>query len=447
MRYHPNSAEERAKMLEDMGVSSIDQFFTTIPEHLRLKQPLNLPASFSETDLIRYLKGLAAKNADPNRTAHFLGAGAYDHFRPVIIDGLISRSEFYTTYTPYQPEIAQGTLQAIFEFQTMICQLTGMEVANASMYDGSTALAEAVLMASRITKRKKIALSTAVHPEYREVLACYSKRAGLELEDVSFSASGTTSVDSLAIDNQTAAVVVQSPNFFGSIEQLEKIAEAAHGVGALFVVAVTEAISLALLKSPGECGADIVVGEAQSFGVPPSFGGPYVGFFASSMQHVRQMPGRLIGQAFDSNGNRGFVITLATREQHIRREKASSNICTNQGLCMLVATIYLATLGRRGLQEVAEQSLQKAAYTAREISKLDGYSLLFNSPTFNEFVVKTPRPASEIVDKLLSHQIIAGVPLSKYYTDMQDALLVCVTEQNTKEQIDRFVGGLKSLGA
>jgi glycine dehydrogenase subunit 1 len=434
-------------MLEDMGVSSIDQFFTSIPEHLSLKQPLNLPASFSETDLIRYLKGLAAKNADPNRTANFLGAGAYDHFRPVIIDGLISRSEFYTTYTPYQPEIAQGTLQAIFEFQTMICQLTGMEVANASMYDGSTALAEAVLMASRITKRKKIALSTAVHPEYREVLVCYGKRAGLELEDVPFSASGTTSVDSLAIDNQTAAVVVQSPNFFGSIEQLEKIAEAAHRVGALFVVAVTEAISLALLKSPGECGADIVVGEAQSFGVPPSFGGPYVGFFASSMQHVRQMPGRLIGQAFDSNGNRGFVITLATREQHIRREKASSNICTNQGLCMLVATIYLATLGRRGLQEVAEQSLQKAAYTAREISKLDGYSLLFNSPTFNEFVVKTPRPASEIVDKLLSHQIIAGVPLSKYYTDMQDALLVCVTEQNTKEQIDRFVGALKSLGA
>lgn len=445
MRYIPNSAEERAKMLDEMGVKSVEEFFASIPAHLRLNEPLKIPAAYSEPDLIKFFKNLAARNADPNRTSSFLGAGSYDHFRPVIIDTIISRSEFYTTYTPYQPEIAQGTLQAIFEFQTMICQLTGMEVANASMYDGSTALAEAALMANRITRRNKVLVSQAVHPEYREVLDTYLRNSGMTVEYVPFNNSGQTSLDALNVDEQTAAVMIQSPNFFGCLEEIEQAADAAHKAGALLVVAVAESVSLGLLKPPGSCGADIVVGEGQSFGIPPSYGGPYLGIFASRNQYQRQMPGRLIGQAVDVNGNRGFVITLATREQHIRREKATSNICTNEGLFMLIATVYLATLGRRGLQEVAYQNLQKAAYAARAIEQLDGYALLFQAPRFNEFVVKTPRPASEIVEKLLARDIIAGLPLSRYYQDMTHALLVCVTERLSREQIDQFVAALKQV--
>jgi glycine dehydrogenase subunit 1 len=444
MRYIPNSVEERAKMLEEMGVKSIEDFFNSIPAHLRLKEPLNLPPARSELDLIRYFKEIAARNADPNKTISFLGAGSYDHYRPLIIDTIISRSEFYTTYTPYQPEIAQGTLQAIFEFQTMICQLTGMEVANASMYDGSTALAEAALMSCRITKRKKVMISKAVHAEYRAVVECYLKRVGIKIETVLFNSNGQTAIDDLAIDDETAAIIVQSPNFFGCVEELEIASEKAHKSGALLIVSITEPLSLGLLKSPGSCGADIVVGEGQSFGIPSSYGGPYLGIFASRTQFQRQMPGRLIGQAVDHNGNRGFVITLATREQHIRREKASSNICTNEGLFMLMATVYLATLGRRGMQEVSQQNLQKAAYAARSLAEIEGFSILFNSPRFNEFVLKTPMPASELVERLLSHNIIAGLPLSRYYPDLTHALLVCVTEKHSKDQIDELVKVIKS---
>ncbi|MBL8192640.1 MAG: aminomethyl-transferring glycine dehydrogenase subunit GcvPA [Blastocatellia bacterium] len=443
MRYIPNSAEERAKMLAEMGVQSIEDFFTSIPAHLRLEKPLNLPPAYAESELIKFFKKLAARNTDPNNTISFLGAGAYNHFRPIVIDTLISRSEFYTTYTPYQPEIAQGTLQAIFEFQSMICLLTGMEVANASMYDGSTAMAEAALMANRITRRKKILVSQAVHPEYRAVLDTYLKSTGLVSETVAFSASGQTALDSINLDSEVAAVIVQSPNFFGCIEDMAAVAEKAHQAGALFISVTTEPISWGLLRSPGDCGADIVVAEGQSFGIAPSYGGPYLGIFASRAQYQRQMPGRLIGEAFDADGNRGFVITLATREQHIRREKASSNICTNQGLFMLMATVYLATMGKQGLQEVAKQNLQKSAYAAKAISELDGYSLLFSAPRFNEFVVKTPKPATEIMEKLLSQNIIAGLPLSNYYPDMTHALLVCVTEQNTKADIDQLVAALK----
>lgn len=443
MRYIPNSAEERAKMLAEMGVQSIEDFFTSIPAHLRLDKPLNLPPAYAESELIKFFKNLAAHNANPNQTISFLGAGAYNHFRPVIIDTLISRSEFYTTYTPYQPEIAQGTLQAIFEFQSMICLLTGMEVANASMYDGSTAMAEAVLMANRINRRKKVIVSQAIHPEYRAVLETYLKSTGLLLETVAFGTSGQTALDALTIDDQTAAIIVQSPNFFGCVEDLTLAADKAHKAGALLISVTTEPVSWGLLRSPGDCGADIVVAEGQAFGIAPSYGGPYLGIFASRTQYQRQMPGRLIGQAYDGDGNRGFVITLATREQHIRREKASSNICTNQGLFMLMAAIYLTTMGRKGLQEVAMQNLQKAAYAAQAISGLDGYSLLFSAPRFNEFVVKTPRPAAEIVESLLAKNIVAGVPLSKYYSDMTHALLVCVTEQNTKAEIDELVAALK----
>lgn len=443
MRYIPNSAEERAKMLAEMGVQSIEDFFTSIPAHLRLEKPLNLPPAYAESELIKFFKKLAARNTDPNNTISFLGAGAYNHFRPIVIDTLISRSEFYTTYTPYQPEIAQGTLQAIFEFQSMICLLTGMEVANASMYDGSTAMAEAALMAHRITRRKKILVSQAVHPEYRAVLDTYLKSTGLVSEIIAFGTNGQTALDSINLDSEVAAVIVQSPNFFGCIEDMAAVAEKAHQTGALLISVTTEPISWGLLRSPGDCGADIVVAEGQAFGIAPSFGGPYLGIFASRSQHQRQMPGRLIGEAFDGDGNRGFVITLATREQHIRREKASSNICTNQGLFMLMATVYLATMGKQGLQEVAKQNLQKAAYAAKAISELDGYSLLFSAPRFNEFVVKTPVPAIEIMEKLLSQNIIAGLPLSNYYPDMTHALLVCVTEQNTKADIDQLVAALK----
>lgn len=443
MRYIPNSAEERAKMLAEMGVQSIEDFFTSIPAHLRLEKPLNLPPAYAESELIKFFKKLAARNTDPNNTISFLGAGAYNHFRPIVIDTLISRSEFYTTYTPYQPEIAQGTLQAIFEFQSMICLLTGMEVANASMYDGSTAMAEAALMAHRITRRKKILVSQAVHPEYRAVLDTYLKSTGLVSEIIAFGTNGQTALDSINLDSEVAAVIVQSPNFFGCIEDMAAVAEKAHQAGALLISVTTEPISWGLLRSPGDCGADIVVAEGQAFGIAPSFGGPYLGIFASRSQHQRQMPGRLIGEAFDGDGNRGFVITLATREQHIRREKASSNICTNQGLFMLMATVYLATMGKQGLQEVAKQNLQKAAYAAKAISELDGYSLLFSAPRFNEFVVKTPVPATEIMEKLLSQNIIAGLPLSNYYPDMTHALLICVTEQNTKADIDQLVAALK----
>jgi glycine dehydrogenase subunit 1 len=426
-----------------MGVQSIEDFFTSIPEHLRLDKPLNLPPAYAESELIKFFKKLSSKNSDPNSTISFLGAGAYNHFRPVVIDTLISRSEFYTTYTPYQPEIAQGTLQAIFEFQSMICFLTGMEVANASMYDGSTALAEAVLMSNRINRRKKVVISQAVHPEYRQVLETYLKSTDLTLETLPFGTSGQTTLDAIEADNETTAIIIQSPNFFGSIEDLEAASEKAHKAGALLISVTTEPISWGLLRSPGEAGADIIVAEGQAFGIAPSYGGPYLGIFASRSQYQRQMPGRLIGQAQDSEGNRGFVITLATREQHIRREKASSNICTNQGLFMLMATVYLSTMGRRGLQEVATQNLQKAAYAAQAISSLEGYSLMFSAPTFNEFVVKTPRPAAEIVKDLASRNIIAGLPLSKYYPDMTHALLVCVTEQNTKAEIDALIAALQ----
>lgn len=443
MRYIPNSAEERAKMLAEMGVQSIEDFFTSIPAHLRLDKPLNLPPAYAESELIKFFKNLAARNTDPNSTISFLGAGVYNHFRPVIIDTLISRSEFYTTYTPYQPEIAQGTLQAIFEFQSMICLLTGMEVANASMYDGSTALAEAVLMANRINRRKKIIISQAVHPEYRQVLETYLKSTGIALETAHFATSGQTDLDSIDTNSETAAIILQSPNFFGCVEDLELAAEKAHKAGALLISVTTEPTSWGLLRSPGDSGADIVVAEGQAFGIAPSYGGPYLGIFASRTQYQRQMPGRLIGQAQDSEGNRGFVITLATREQHIRREKASSNICTNQGLFMLMATIYLSTMGRRGIQEVALQNIQKANYAAEAISSLEGFSLLFSAPKFNEFVVKTPRPAEEIVKDLASRKIIAGLPLSKYYPDMTHALLICVTEQNTKAEIDALVAALQ----
>ncbi|HKC66172.1 MAG TPA: aminomethyl-transferring glycine dehydrogenase subunit GcvPA, partial [Pyrinomonadaceae bacterium] len=366
MRYIPNSPEERAEMLRKLGLNGAEELFDSIPADLRLNRPLNTPAAISEMELLAGFEEMAARNRAAHRPS-FLGAGAYSHYSPTIVDHLISRSEFFTAYTPYQPEISQGTLQAIFEFQTLVCQLTGMDVANASMYDGSTALAEAVLMAERITRRKKVITSRAVHPEYLEVVNTYVQHYGIELERIDFDAeTGLISDEGLnALDDETAALVVQSPNFFGCIEDVCALAERAHAAGALLIVAVTESISFGLLRSPGACGADIVVAEGQSFGVPVSFGGPFVGLFATRDKYARQIPGRLVGEAYDKQGRRGFVLTLATREQHIRREKATSNICTNEGLIALAATIYMETMGRAGLQEVATQCAQKAAYAAR----------------------------------------------------------------------------------
>ncbi len=343
-------------MLHHIGLQSAEELFDSIPEDLRLHRHLAVPASLSELDLLGRFERMADRNVSARQTS-FLGAGAYSHYIPTVVDHIISRSEFFTAYTPYQPEISQGTLQTIFEFQTLVCQLTGMEVANASMYDGSTALAEAVLMAQRITRRSKVISSQAVHPEYLEVVRTYVQHAGIALSLAEFEpATGRTSHNiAESLDDKTAAIVVQSPNFFGCLEDVSKLAEKAHAAGALLIVTITESISLGLLKPPGALGADIVVAEGQSFGVPLSFGGPYLGLFATRQEYARQLPGRLVGEAYDRQGRRGFVLTLATREQHIRREKATSNICTNEGLIALAATVYLEVMGRRGIQEVARQ--------------------------------------------------------------------------------------------
>jgi glycine dehydrogenase subunit 1 len=447
LRYIPNSPDERAEMLEQIGVATTDNLFDSIPEALRLRDHLNVPAAMSELELLKLFEEMGARNEAARRVS-FLGGGAYSHYIPTIVDHLISRSEFFTAYTPYQPEISQGTLQAIFEFQTLVCQLTGMDIANASMYDGSTAMAEAVLMAERVTKRAKVIVSSAGHPQYLEVAHTYVQHAGIDLEVAPFdTGSGQTPVSAFdAIDDQTAAIVVQSPNFFGCVEDLQALSEKAHANGALLVVAVTEAMSFGLLRSPGACGADIVVAEGQSFGVPMSYGGPYVGLFATRDKYARQIPGRLVGEAYDKNGRRGFVLTLATREQHIRREKATSNICTNEGLIALAATIYLETMGRRGVQEAAQQSAQKAHYAARQISKLEGFSLPFFGPFFNEFVVRAPVEASPLLDRLARERgIDGGIALSRFDADRPNDFLVCVTETNTRAEIDALVQGLADL--
>jgi glycine dehydrogenase subunit 1 len=444
LRYIPNSPGERAEMLEQLGAASIESLFDSIPEDLRLRQHLNVPAAMSEIELLKAFDEMGARNQAAGRVS-FLGGGAYSHYVPTIVDHLISRSEFFTAYTPYQPEISQGTLQSIFEFQTLVCQLTGMDIANASMYDGSTAMAEAVLMAERVTRRTKVVASAAIHPQYLEVAHTYVQHAGIELEHAAFDGqTGQTLIDE--IDDQTAAIVVQSPNFFGCIEDVAALAEKAHAKGALLIVTITEAMSLGMLRSPGASGADIVVAEGQSFGVPLSFGGPYVGLFAIRDKFARQIPGRLVGEAYDKQGRRGFVLTLATREQHIRREKATSNICTNEGLIALASTIYLETMGRRGVQEAARQCAQKAHYAAREIAKISGYSLPYSGPFFNEFVVRAPSAAAPLLDKLARENgIDGGIALSRFDTNRPNDFLVCVTEVNTRAQIDALVAGLQSL--
>lgn len=435
-------------MLEKIGAGSVEELFSDIPESVRLGRKLNLPPPLSEKELVEELKSLSARNANVDEYISFLGAGAYNHFVPGIINHLISRSEFYTAYTPYQPEISQGTLQSIFEFQTLVTQLTGMEVANASMYDGSTSLAEAALMAHRINERSEVVLSTTVHPEYRTVLKTYVKHFGITVREVGFTEKGVTdtSVCESMINQATTAVVVQYPNFFGCIEDLTAFSRLAHEKGALFIVVVTEPIALGILKAPGAFEADIVLGEAQAMGNAISFGGPYVGFFATQQEHLRKMPGRLAGETVDLEGKRGYVLTLSTREQHIRREKATSNICTNEALCALITTIYLCTLGKQGIRELALQNLQKTHYAREAISQIEGYKVAFNSPVFNELVVQTSRPALQVNQALSENKIIGGLDLSRFYPELQNSLLFCVTENHSKEQIDKLIKVMSDKG-
>jgi glycine dehydrogenase subunit 1 len=436
MRYLPKSPAEREAMLAEIGAASIDDLFAVIPAERRLTRDLVVPRAHAESEIIDYFRAAGAKNATDY--ASFLGAGAYRHYRPVIIDSLIQRGEFLTSYTPYQAEISQGTLQAIFEFQTMIAELTGMDVANASMYDGSTGAAEAVMMAVRVTGRHKAVVASTVHPEYREVLATYAKHQGIPTALIGYDAE-TGRLDLAALDaevtQETAAVLVQSPNFFGVIEDIPAIAAIAHAKGALLIVSIAEAISLGVVRPPVE--ADIVSMEAQSFGVALSYGGPFCGVLATKEQYVRQMPGRLVGQTIDSSGYRGFVLTLSTREQHIRREKATSNICTNQALVALMATIFLSVYGKEGIRELAEHNLAKASYAAQTLSAQPGAKLLFHgAPRFHEFVLQTEEPLAQWTQRLFDNKIVGGIDLSRWYPGLQNCTLWCATEVITRANID-----------
>jgi glycine dehydrogenase subunit 1 len=435
MRYLPKSQSDRDEMLKDIGADTVDDLFAAIPAEYRLTRDLNIPRSYAESEIVEFFRARAAENGEGYAT--FLGAGAYSHYRPVVIDSLVSRGEFFTAYTPYQPEIAQGTLQSIFEFQSMICELTGMDVANASMYDGSTGAAEGLMMAVRVTGRHKSVIATSVHPEYREVITTYARHQGMPLATVGYGKNGRVDLEALdkAVDNETAGVLIQSPNFFGTIEDVAAIAEIIHKKGALLVVSIAEAVSLGIVKPPAE--ADIVSMEAQSFGVPLGFGGPYCGVMATRDKFVRQMPGRLVGETTDRAGKRGFVLTLSTREQHIRREKATSNICTNQALVALMCNIFMTIYGRQGLKELAQHNLAKAHYAAEKFMMSGGARLAFEgAPFFNEFVIRTGDDPHAINDRLLEQKIIGGFPLRKFYPELGNASLWCCTETTTKASID-----------
>jgi glycine dehydrogenase subunit 1 len=442
MRYLPKSDAERAAMLHEIGASSIDDLFTAIPEEYRLTRDLKVPRQMGESEIIDYFKAAAAKNA--NGYASFLGAGAYRHYRPVVIDALVQRGEFLTSYTPYQAEITQGTLQAIFEFQTMICELTGMDIANASMYDGSTGAAEAVMMAVRVTGRDNVLVARTVHPEYREVMHTYAQHQGHDASEVAYGKDGRVDLAALeqAVTEETACVLVQSPNFFGVVEDIPAIAEIAQKKGALLIVSIAEAVSLGIVRPPVE--ADIVSMEAQSFGVALSYGGPYCGVLAAKETYLRQMPGRLVGETKDTEGRRGFVLTLSTREQHIRREKATSNICTNQALVALMTTIFLTVYGKQGMRELALQNLAKAKYAADTLGT-QGKLLFDQTPRFHEFVLQTDEDPEQLNARLLEKKIIGGLNLRKWYPELGNASLWCATELTTKEQIDAAVGVLAEV--
>jgi glycine dehydrogenase subunit 1 len=434
-------------MLKAIGLRTLDELFAVIPSELRFNRPLAIGPALTEMELTAHVGQLAEKNSPAGQKVCFLGGGSYDHFIPAIVDTIASRGEFYTSYTPYQPEASQGNLQVFFEYQTLITQLTGMDVSNASLYDGGSAVAEAVLMAASATGRHgRVVTARSVHPEYREILATYLTNLGLELVTVG-AADGTISPAELAaaVNGDTACVVVQQPNFFGCLEKVEALAAVAHGAGALFVASV-DPISLGLLKRPGDYGADIVVAEGQCLGTPMSFGGPYLGIIACREQFMRRMPGRIAGETVDRRGKRCFVLTLQTREQHIRREKATSNICTNQGLFALRATVYLSALGPQGLRETAELCLRKAHYAAGRLTRESSLRLAFDQPTFKEFVVRAPgHDVDELLARACDQGFLAGVPLARWYDELPDCFLVSVTEKRTRAEIDALAACLHEL--
>jgi len=445
MRYIPNSSQGQAEMLREIGLKSLEDLLTSIPQEIRLKSPLKLPPALSEAELLERFKSYEQKNA--SQVLSFLGAGVNDHYIPIVIDALISRGEFLTSYTPYQAEISQGTLQAIFEFQTFMCQLTGMEVSNASMYDGSTALAEAILMASRISQRPRSLIASSLHPEYRTVAQTYTRHLNLQLDLVNFQDDGTVDFNALEeqIGPDVAAVVVQSPNFFGNVEPLKRLAGLAHQHGALLVVTIAEALSLGILSPPGSAGADIVCGEVQSLGIPASFGGPHAGFLTTREKFVRNLPGRLIGQTVDTEGKRGFVLTLSTREQHIRREKATSNICTNQSLFALMATIYCSLLGKEGIRQMAVRNVAKTQYALSELKAVPSVSILFQGARFNELVIQLTIPYEKAASRFNSAKIVPGLHLERYYPSLKDSLLLSFTETKSKQDIDLLIHILRNL--
>ncbi len=444
MRFSPHTEEDKKQMLEAMGVKSMDELLKPIPKPLRASE-LNFPDGISELELRKALTQKTKKNNPSAQLVSFLGAGAYEHFVPQVVESIISRGEFLTAYTPYQAEASQGTLQAIYEYQSLICELTGMDVANASMYDGASALAEAALLAIRETERMRVIFSDSLHSEYRQVLKTYLEGYKVELVEIP-NAGGTFDEYALKkrVGQDTACVIVQNPNFFGCIEKVEKIENICHAYGALLIACVNP-ISLGILKSPGEYNADIAVGEGQPLGIPLNYGGPYLGFFAVKEKHMRKMPGRIVGMTKDVEGKRGFVLTLQAREQHIRREKATSNICTNEGLMALAATVYLSLIGKEGIKEVAYQNVAKSHYLKDKIVKLKGCELLFDHPFFNEFVIRCKKAPDKINSALRKEGFIGGLNLGRFYPKMSDCMLICVTETKSKTDLDRFVNVLNKV--
>ncbi|MCM3389927.1 aminomethyl-transferring glycine dehydrogenase subunit GcvPA [Ureibacillus chungkukjangi] len=445
-RYLPMTEQDRKDMLATIGVESVDELFSDIPESVRFQGLYNIREAKSESALLKELKQLAAKNEDTDSNVSFLGAGIYNHYKPVIVDHVISRSEFYTAYTPYQPEISQGELQAIFEFQTMIAELTGMDLANSSMYDGGTSLAEAGMLAAGHTRRKKLLVSEAIHPEYRDVVATYAYGQSIEIVLVPTN-NGVTDIEQLKelIDDNTAGVMVQYPNFFGQVEDLQTLGDITHEAKGLFIVSANP-LALGILTPPGKLGADITVGDAQVFGIPESFGGPYCGYFATTTKLMRKVPGRLVGETVDQEGRRGYVLTLQAREQHIRREKATSNICSNQALLALAASVAMTALGKKGVQEMAKQNIVKTRY-AKNAFEAAGFTVPFQGAHFNEIVVKTNKAVSDINKQLIEDGIIGGFDLGRTYPELENHVLLAVTELRTKEEIDALVEKMGAYNA
>jgi len=434
------------EMLAKIGITSIEELFSSIPKDIKLNRDLNVPGPLSEAEVMAYFENLAVKNSFSDNIS-FLGAGAYSHMVPSVVDYLSQRGEFVSPYTPYQPEVSQGTLQTIFEFQTLICQLTGLDIANASLYDGASGAAEAVLMAFRLRNKPKVLVARSLHPQYRETIQTYVNNLHLDIIEIGFDESGCINPEELqnSIDEKTSAVVFQSPNFFGAIEDIRTISETVHQYNALSAAVVAEPVSLGILEAPGILGSDIVTGEAQSFGIPLSFGGPYLGFMSCRKEFIRQFPGRIAGETQDVEGKRGYVLTLSTREQHIRRERATSNICTNQALCALRATIFLETLGQEGFKELAWQNLQKAHYAKERLSQIKGISIKFSGSTFNEFVCEFSKPWADIEAGLLEKMIIGGYGLESEFPELKNCAVICVTETHKKEDIDMLAKALSEI--